>query len=76
MKAAVCYIVLLLLSDWDSEANVCAARSTCRDSDAAVIPGGLTPLIQTLFGKILPHPNFAVAITNSLTQYCNRSRGY
>ena len=46
------------------------------DSDAAVIPGGLTPLIQTLFGKILPHPNFAVAITNSLTQYCNRSRGY
>ncbi len=28
MKAAVCYIVLLLLSDWDSEANVCAARST------------------------------------------------
>ena len=30
-----------------------------RDSDAAVIPGGLTPLIQTLFGKILPHPNFA-----------------
>ena len=47
-----------------------------RDSDAAVIPGGLTPLIQTLFGKILLHPNFAVAITNSLTQYCNRSRGY
>ena len=36
-----------------------------RDSDAAVIPGGLTPLIQTLFGKILPHPNFAVAITNA-----------
>ena len=30
------------------------------------------------FGKILhlkPHPNFAVVITNSLTQYCNRSRG-
>ena len=47
-----------------------------RDSDAAVIPGGLTPLIQTLFGKILPHPNFAVAITNLLTQYCYRSRGY
>ena len=27
-----------------------------RDSDAAVIPGGLTPLIQTLFGKILRTP--------------------
>ena len=30
------------------------------------------------FGKILhlkPHPNFAIAITNLLTQYCNRSRG-
>ena len=23
-----------------------------------------------------PHPNFAVAITNSLMQYCNTSRGY
>ena len=47
MKAA-CYIVLLFVSDRDSEASVCAARSTCRDIDAVVIPGGLTPLIQTL----------------------------
>ena len=47
MKAA-CYIVLLFVSDWDSEASVCAARSTCRDIDGVVIPGGLAPLIQTL----------------------------
>ena len=45
---AVCYTVLLFVSDWGSEANVCAARSTCRDIDAVVIPGGLTLLIQTL----------------------------
>ena len=41
-----------------------------------------TPLLASvskLFGKLLhlkPHSNFAVAITNSLTQYCNRSCGY
>ena len=46
--------VLFFVSDWDSEANVCAARIL----------------------HLKPHPNFAVAITNSLTQYCNRSRGY
>ena len=34
---------------------------------------------QTFFVKLLhykPPPNWAVAVTNSFTQYCNRSRGY
>ena len=39
----------------------------------------ITSVREQTFGKLLhlkPDPNFGVAITNSFTQYCTRSRGY